>query len=152
MRVAGAGDAEVDGAGEGERGGGVDDLDLRVGGGEPGGGVVGAAVIDDDDLGGGLGEQAGELGLEEIFAGAGGDDDGDAGGERCRRRRPPLGRGSRQADRPEEGRESRKPGGGVVGELGPIGFAGGSAGSSGGCWRRARRCGGRWRGGTPAGA
>ena len=65
VRVAGAGDAAVDGAGEGERGGGVDDLDLGVCGGEPGGGVVGAAVVDDDDLVGGLGEKAGELGLEQ---------------------------------------------------------------------------------------
>jgi hypothetical protein len=68
VRATGAGDAEVDGAGEGERGGGVDDFDLGVRGREPGGGVVGAAVIDDDDLVGGLGEKAGELGLKEICA------------------------------------------------------------------------------------
>ena len=59
VRVAGAGDAAVDGAGEGERGGGVDDFDLGVSVGEPGGGVVRAAVIDDDDLVGGLREKAG---------------------------------------------------------------------------------------------
>ena len=80
VRVAGASDAAVDGAGEGERGGGVDDLDLRVGGGEPVGGAVGAAVIDHDDLVGGLCEEAGELGLEQFLAGARRDDYGDAGG------------------------------------------------------------------------
>ena len=66
--VAGARDAAIDRAGEGERGGRVDHLDLRVSGGEPGGRVVGAAVIDDDNLARGLGENARELGPQEFFA------------------------------------------------------------------------------------
>ena len=78
VRAAGAGDAPVDGAREGERSIGVDNFDLRVGRGEPFGGGVGAAVIDHDDLAGRLCEDAGELGFEQFFAGTGWDDDSDA--------------------------------------------------------------------------
>ena len=59
--VAGARDAAIDGAGEGERGGGVLDFDRGVGGGEPRGGVVGGAVVDNDDLLGLLRDDRGEL-------------------------------------------------------------------------------------------
>ena len=126
VRAAGAGDAAVDGAGEGERGGGVDDFDLRVGGGEPGGGVVGAAVIDDDDLVGGLGEEAGELGLEQFFAGAGGDDYGDAGWERRRDGGDATWAGRKASDWPGgmSGNESRR--------------RSGRAGANPPCARRAR--------------
>jgi len=64
VRTPGASDAAVDGAGEGERGGGLDDFDLRVVTCQPFGGAVGAAVVDDDDLVGCLCKEAGELGLE----------------------------------------------------------------------------------------
>ena len=77
--AAGAGDAAVDGAREGERSCGVDHFDLRVGRGEPFGGAIGAAVVDNDDLAGRLCEDAGKLGCEQFLAGAGGDDDRDAG-------------------------------------------------------------------------
>src|ERR1019366_4393050 len=78
VRAAGAFHAAVDGAGEGERGGGGDDFDLRGGGGEPLGGAVGAAVIHYHDLLGRLCQQAGKLGLQQIFASARRDDNGDA--------------------------------------------------------------------------
>jgi hypothetical protein len=68
VRAAGARDAAVDGAGEGERGGGVDHFDLRVVACQPFGGAVGAAVVDDDDLLGGLRQESGELGLEQFLA------------------------------------------------------------------------------------
>ena len=123
VRAAGAGDAAVDGAREGERGGGVDDFDLR------------------DrrrrarrrcrrccryrrrrSASGAWARMSGKLGLEEFLAVAGGDDDGDAGRERSR-----DGRGAvRDAPSAAVGRRRPRTCRGVAGEQGPVGLARGA--------------------------
>ena len=117
--AAGARDAEVDGLGERERGQGVDHFDLRVIACQPFIGAVVAAVVDDDDLGGGLRQNPGELSLQQVSAGAGRDDHGDAGFLRasfaC----------SKRSLTPRGPENSANHGGGVAGEQGPIGYTGG---------------------------
>ena len=148
MGTAGAGDAPVDGAREGERSFGVDNFDLRVGRGEPFGGCVGAAVIDNDDLSGRLREDAGELGLEQFLAGTGWDDNGDA-------RLGPSWNVGVDLDRPgglsyRPPHVSRERSGSVPGDPGPIRLPGGPqtpAQSVGGAPRHVPR--NRWNGPRP---
>ena len=120
VRAAGQSDAAVDGAGEGERGGGVDDLDLRVVACQPLGGAVGAAVIHHDDLLGSLREEIWELGLQQVFARARRDDHGNASGISLRLVHPS------EARTPLRPQHSRDPGSAVLPQQAPVGFAGGA--------------------------
>lgn len=73
MGEAGAGDAAIDGGGEGERLGAV--FEFYSCGRSPG---LGGAIVDDDDLVGMLRQHERQAAGEEFGAIAGGDDDGHA--------------------------------------------------------------------------